>query len=535
MKNKFFTDSSDGYTDVRDEKAARMNPNFPLTLRELLQNVPWSEMLTNVNLKLTKVQGTGDRGVLLEILDNDYGCTYVDFVASLLSTNTKDGFKVEKRKANKFGQGIQQLVTKSSTNKVIVEMKKDGKAWRVTINADANRTRKVFENIKDSKIKTDSGFYIQIPLEITNKSWKINSPEVMVEEFYSIIRQDCHFNLGRVKFNLELVGFDTAFVESFKDLDCIQRRNGVYVTDDLSTVTMHAPHIEDKPQIYDFMGGKIRLLKIELGKRVGLQEASSRLGMNDEEYNKLYFLAEYGDKPIALFRCSRTGLLFPTIVPLRNGSTGQINLNHLTVICDIDIQDECWGVDQTKENIMTPTMMDYLKTKLQYLAEGFYPSESYKEFAYQSWLFDTYTEGDDLAAERLRHDSGIGFLEDMSLNERLKYVFKEDTNGASRYDFSLLDKDTVKMPVEVKPKAFKVNEFLQVLKYYMQESSERVTMLGLDVGNEKISVLNNQVDRWKRGKMSDLAKWEYLDGRKYGYNKIIEREYINRVRDAIGV
>ncbi len=535
MKKNFFTDSSQGYTDVRDEKAARMNPNFPLTLRELLQNVPWSEILTNVNLKLTKCQGTNDRGVLLEILDNDYGCTYTDFVASLLSTDTKDGFGIKKRKANKFGQGIQNLVTKSSTNQVIVEMKQDGKAWRVIINADSNRTREVEQKVKDSKIKGDNGFYIKIPLEITNKSWKINTPEVMAEEFYNIIRQDCHFNLSRVKFKLDLVGFDTAFVKSFKDLDCIQRRNGVYVTDDLSTTTMHAPHIEDKPQIFDFNGGKIRILRTELGKRVGLQDASTRLGMNDEEYNKLYFLAEYGDKPIALFRCSRTGLLFPTIIPLRNGSTGQINLNHLTVICDIDIQDECWGVDQTKENIMTPTMMDYLKTKLQYLAEGFYPSESYKEFAYQAWLYDTYTEGEDFAAERLRHDSGIGFTESMTPNERLKHISREDSNGTSRYDFSLLDENTIKMPVEVKPKSFKSNEFRQVLDYYMAEKSEKVTMLGLDVTKEKISALHNQVHRWKKGKMDSKANWEYLDGRKYGYNKIIEREYINRVRDAMGV
>ena len=69
----------------------------------------------------------------------------------------------------------------------------------------------------------------------------------------------------------------------------------------------------------------------------------------------------------------------------------------------------------------------------------------------------------------------------------------------------------------------------------MSEESEKVTMIGLDVENVKISELHKKVEGWKNGKMNDLARWEYLDGRKYGYNKIIEREYINRVRDAIGV
>jgi len=93
-------------------------------------------------------------------------------------------------------------------------MKKDGKAWRVIMSSDANRGISVEENIKDSKIEGDSGFYFKIPLKITNKSWKINSPEAMVQEFYDIIKQDCHFNLGRVKVNIKLVGFDMAFNKS---------------------------------------------------------------------------------------------------------------------------------------------------------------------------------------------------------------------------------------------------------------------------------------------------------------------------------
>jgi len=529
--NNFFTDSSEGYTQVREEIQAKMKPNFPLILRELIQNVPWSAGLTELNLQMTKVEGTDDREVLLEMLDNDYGCDYPTFKASVLSKTTKDGFGVEKKGANKFGQGISNIVPKSSTGQLEVQMKKDGKAWRVIMNNDADRTRQVEEDIKDSEIKGESGFYFKIPVKITNKSWKINSPEVMTQEFYNIIRQDCHFNLGRVKVSLELIGFDRAFTQSFRDLDCIQKRNDVWVTNDLSTTTVTAPTIIDKPTIFDFQGGKIRILKMEVGKRVGKEEAKKYLGMNEEEYKKLYFLSEYGDKPITIFKCSRTGLLYPTIIPLRTGRSGQLNLNHITVICTIDIQDECWGVDQTKESIMTPAMEDYLKAKMMYLAEGIYPSESYREKAYQSWLFDTYTEGDDHNAERLRHDSGIGFTESMTPTERLKYVSKEDSNGTCRYDFSLLDENAVKMPAEVKPKPFKSNEFRQVLDYYMNEKSEKVTMLGLDIDTEKIAVLHSQVDRWKKGKMNPLAKWEYLDGRKYGYNKIIEREYINKVRD----
>ena len=532
---KFFEDSLEGFSEVRDRRQAMMKPNFPLILRELLQNVPWRANLTNLNLTMTKVDGTDEREVLLEMLDNDYGCTYQTFRASTLAFDTESGFGVKKVGANKFGQGIPNIVPKSSTGQLELQMKKDGKAWRVIMSSDANRGISVEENIKDSKIEGESGFYFRIPLKITNKSWKISSPEAMVQEFYDIIKQDCHFNLSRVKVNIKLVGFDMAFNKSFKDLDCIQKRNDVWVTDDLSTTTVNAPNIIDKPQIYDYQGGKIRILKMELGKRVGKQEAEKYLGLNEEEYEKLYFLAEQADRPVALFRCSRTGLLYPTIIPLRNGATGQINLNHCTVICTIDIQDECWGVDQTKEEIMTPTMMDYLKGKIQYIAEGIYPSESYKEYALQSFLFDTYTEGEDFNAERLRHDSGIGFTESMTLEERLKHIFKEDSNGASRYDFSLLDENKVKMPTEVKPKFFKTNEYLQVLKYYMQEKSEKVTMIGLDVDNEKISQLHNQVDRWKKGKMSKLANWQYLDARKYGYSKLVEREYINKVRDAMNV
>lgn len=532
--SKFFEDSSEGYTTVREEIQAKMKPNFPLILRELIQNVPWSAQLDELNLRMTKVSGTDNREVLLEMLDNDYGCTYETFKKSVLSKITKSGFGVKKEGANKFGQGISNIVPKSSTGQLELQMKKDGKAWKVIMDSDADRSRKVYE-IDNSVIKGDSGFYFKIPLKITNKSWKISTPEVMAQEFYNIIKQDCHFNLGRVKVSLELVGFDMAFTQSFSDLDCIQKRGDAWVTNDLSTTTSIAPNIIDKPTIYDFQGSKIRISKIEVGKRVGKQESERLISMNEEEYKKKYFLAEQGDMPVAIFKCSRTGLLYPTIIPLRAGTTGQLSINHCTVICTIDIQDECWGVDQTKESIMTPMMEDYLKGKMMYLAEGIYPTEAYREKAFQSWLFDTYTEGDDLNAERLRHDSGISFTEDMTTEERLKHICKEDDKGKNIYDFSLNDEDTISIPVEVKPKPFKANEFRQVLDYYVSEESEKITMIGLDVGKEKISELHKKVDGWKKGKMSKLARWEYLDGRKYGYNKIVEREYINRVRDAMSV
>ena len=77
-----------GYAITRDRKQAKLHPKFVLVLKELLQNIPWSEKLTNVNIRLTKVPGAAGL-ILLEIWDNDYGCHYFNqFEPSLLSVET---------------------------------------------------------------------------------------------------------------------------------------------------------------------------------------------------------------------------------------------------------------------------------------------------------------------------------------------------------------------------------------------------------------------------------------------------------------
>ena len=60
-----------GYAITRDRKQAKLHPKFVLVLKELLQNIPWSEKLTNVNIRLTKVPGAAGL-ILLEIWDHYY-------------------------------------------------------------------------------------------------------------------------------------------------------------------------------------------------------------------------------------------------------------------------------------------------------------------------------------------------------------------------------------------------------------------------------------------------------------------------------
>jgi len=532
---EFFKDFSKNYTEVRERKQAKMNPNFPLTLSEILQNIPFSEYLTDVGVTITKKAGTDNRVITLEIKDNDYGCTYDDFKKSLLDEDTEDGFEIEKTKANKFGQGLQNLVAKTANRELTIEMKKDGIASRVIMYPGAQRDRDVWVDIDDSMIEGPSGFYVHAQLKITNKAFKISSPERLVEEFYRILKYSVHYNLGRVNVSMHLVGFDTAFTKQFHDLQKLQKKTDLWVSEDLTTTTNTPPH-ELGERVWKFNEAKdIRIVNSFVGKRIGEMECAKYLGITKEEWKQIYFLAEYGDKPLALFRCIRTNLLFigDTIDNIRRGSTGQDEINRVVMINDIDIQDDVWGVDQTKEHIMSAEMKAFITEKLRAEIDNIYPSEGYKEQALQSYLFDTFVEGDDHNAERLRHDSDWGFAEDLKAPERLEYIKKEDTRGSQRYDFSLKMKvNKLKIPTEIKIKPFKAPDIRQALGYYMQEKTEIVTLIGLDIDKQQIAALKDQVDEWKKGKMNKLAKWNYLDARKYGYSAIIEREYIGRVRDA---
>lgn len=530
-----------GYAITRDRKQAKLHPKFVLVLKELLQNIPWSEKLTNVNIRLTKVPGAAGL-ILLEIWDNDYGCHYYnEFEPSLLSVETEDGFTIEKKKLNKFGQGLCNMVNYSSTGQLEIQMKKDGEGWTRVMNNDEDRTGDVTDG--SPNITTDSGFYVKMPLAITNKSFKINTPEKMAKAFYNTIKFDCQFVLPRVNVEFELMGFDILEITDYPDYKCLQAKSLQWLGDDLTTLSARAPHEVDK-QIWTLpqSNKKFTISKIEYGKRLGQTDAK-RYGISEKLYTDTRFLANFrvnkmskspllSDKPIALIMCIRTGLILDYII-LRSGTTGQENRNHGLMKVYIDIQEDIWGVDQTKEKIMTDVLEGFMFDKLTDIFEATYPSDKNKESAMQWWTRDKLLEGKDHNTKMLYHDIGRADVFDKSKKEKLEIVFKEDTQSKNRYDFSFFEDIDSKsiVPMELKPNPFTAPHIRQLLDYYVERKANRAIGMGLDLTDKHRNEFAKKVRNWKKGKMNDTAHFVYLDARNYGYDKLTEQTYIKKVRD----
>lgn len=528
---------SKSYNLIRERKEWEKNPQWDVILKEILQNIPWSPVLRNVLVRITKLQNPNGKDFTLEVLDNDMGCTSQVYEDSLLKEETKDGFNVEKLNDNKHGQGTQNLPYKTSDNTVYLEMRVGNEITSVTMNGDENRTRThttLSETV--TQIKSTSGFYIKLNFSIPSYKKKISQVEDVVELFYNVLKNDCSSNLNRVDVKYELIGFDNATLSKYPDRNKLQKFKEAYYTDESCIDTTNdKPITKTNVRVpINVNGDEMVFPLVKIGKRVGLHDATKRFSIDEKTYYSSYSGASYGDTPRVRLFSNKTGL------PYWEGTfpnRGKSNRNGADIEFYFDMHDDVWNDgSQTKNPFLEKGgLMEekVLETAIE-MWEEIFPSETDAEDAYQLFLFEKFT------AEKLSKSIkdffkriGLEFYNTLSKSERLNYITKEDKNGHVRFDFSLKNEDKKKIPTEVKPKAFKSNEYRQVLDYYTlsDESIETVVMIGIDVEDTKISDFNEMVNKWKEGKMSDSANFVYIDGAyEFDYDSVQKAAYIKKVQ-----
>ena len=540
--------SFDSFTTTRDKKKVKLKPKFAVLLRELIQNIPWSATLKKVWVRLTK----DPSGIIIvEILDSDIGCDFDTFELSVLGEETEDGFKVVKKFANKFGQGLLNMVSNSSTNKMDLYMKKDGVSSRVELTHDVTRSYSHTLNPVDSPLDNlDSGFCVRIPIDISyGRGYGIKTANDLAKLFYNTLKHDLQLNLGRVGVEFDLVGFDQYDITDYPDHKQLQPKKTQYVH-----LSDAGERIYDTPQYYvdkdhwEVGGKKFLIDKIEYDKRIGFTTAKKH-GVTEEQFRAEYYLADFkyynggvkpldlSDKPIAFFVCNRTNLILGHLI-LRSGTTGQENRNHITMYVYIDIQNDVWGTEQTKEELMNDSLRDYVFDKLTDIIDDQFPPEQFKESAMQLFLYDMLSgEINDNNSNALFTEMGKPEWSDLDKEEKRKKIAKEDSVGKVRYDFSYYeDEDREnKVPIELKPKPFDVNAFRQGLEQVVIEDADRALFIGLDLEKKHRNdwdAADGRYHQWTDGKLDKSVNISYIDLRDYGYNKVMEHAYLVKVRNA---
>lgn len=553
----------DTFTVERDKKKVKLKPKFQLVLRELIQNIPWSASLTKVIIRLTRDPGSGL--IILQVLDADIGCDYNTFYGSVLTEETADKFLVDKKFANKFGQGLLNLVSYSKSGNMNVYMKKDGVTEHLVINHDIQRSTQRTTNPTSSPLDNlESGFCVEIPLDISKaRSFGIKSEDDLAKLFYDTLKFDLHFNLNRVSVEFDLVGFDKfAYTNMGDHAELIPKKSAYVILTDFGAEVSDKPqHITEIDKVWEepVTGQRFTISKIEYGKRLGSKQAAKIKSITEEQFRKEYFLADFkyyqngakplllGDKPIALLVCNRTNLILGYII-LRSGSTGQENRNHVTMFVFIDIQDDVWGTEQTKEELMSPELKSYVTERLSEIVDTKYPPDKYKEQSMHCYMRHLLVKGTDHNAQALFAEMGKPEWFELSEQERLLKIGNEVTKGKVRFDFSFheeveIDSETgeekksKRVPIELKPKPFDVNAFRQGLEQIIiSKDSERALFIGLDLTDKHIDDFYNQENGrfkdWVDGKLPANMLVKYIDLRKFGYNEIQEASYLKQVRDA---
>jgi hypothetical protein len=531
------TYESKSYNLIRERKEWEKNPQWSVILKEILQNIPWSPVLRNILVRVTKLQNPNGREFTLEVLDNDVGCTGDIYEASLLKEETKDGFNVTKVNDNKHGQGTQNLPYKTSDNCVYLEMRQGDEITSVTMLGDENRTR-THETLatSDTKIESNSGFYIKLNFSIPSYKKKISKVEDVVDLFYNVLKNDCGLNLNRVDVKYELIGFDNATLSKYPDRNKLQNLKEAYYTDESCVDTTNdKPITKDNVRVpINVNGDEMVFPHVKIGKRVGLHDAMNRFSIDENTYRSSYSGSNYGDTPRIRLFSNKTKL------PYWEGTfpnRGKSNRNGADIDFYFDMHDDIWNDgSQTKNPFLEKggLMEEKILEKAIEMWEEIFPSETDAEDAYQLFLFEKFT-ADKLtkSVKDFFERIGLGFYNKLSKTDRLTYITKEDKKGHVRFDFSLRNLDEKKIPTEVKPKAFKSSEYRQVLDYYTlsDKEIEIVVMIGIDVKDTKISDFNEMVKQWKDGKMSKSANFVYIDGAyEFDYDNVQKAAYIKKVQ-----
>lgn len=535
MSTKF---ESKNYNSIREQKEWIKNPDWETLLKEILQNIPFSELLRNILITVTKLNNPNGRDFTLEVIDDDYGCSGDDYEASLLKEETKNGFSIKKTADNKNGQGTQNFPNKTSDGKVLLQMKKDGICTQITMTGDENRTR-IHEVISetDCKIKSPSGFYIKLNLSVPSLKKKISSAEDVVELIYKVVKKDLFSNFGTVDVKFELNNFDNATISKYNDRDNIQALKTPYYSDKSCTDwTMEKPYEENDVRILlNTNGDEIYISHVKLAKRIGQQDCIKKFGITQEQHDKEYDAAEYGDKPRVRLISLRTGL------PYYEGTfpnSGKSNRNGADIDMYFDMSDDIWSDgSQTKNPFIQKggLLEERLIEKAIEMWEVLFPSEHDNEDALQLFCFEKFTSEKLTKSVKEFFESipSLAFLATCSYKKRLQHIKREDKNGHNRFDFSFRDINDKKIPFELKPKAFKLPDFRQVLDYYIvnDEDVNDVVMIGCDVDIQKITDFNSIVKTWKDGKMDSDATFTYIDATyEFDYDSTQKVAYIKKAQ-----
>ena len=531
---------SKNYNQILEKQAWFKNPDWETLLKEILQNIPFSETLRNVLVKITKLKTPSGKDFLLEVMDDDYGCLGDTYEKSLLKEETKDGFDIDKLADNRNGQGTQNMPNKTEDGKVVLEMKRDGICTRITMTGDEDRSR-IHETIsaEECVIKSPSGFYIKLKLQVPSKKKKISTPENVVDLYYNLLRKDLSLVFKtNVNVKLDLIGFDNATTTKYKDKNKLQALKSPYYIDESNTDTTDEKPFDltDVRIVINTNGDEISIPHVNYGKRVGLNACIKKFDINQEQHETNYEASEYGDKPRIRLISQRTFL------PYWEGTfpnSGKSNRNGADIDLYFDMGDEIWSDGALTKNPFIQKgglIEEKLIEKALEIWEAKYPSETDGEDALHKSSFDKFTK-QTLPKSVKSFFEGIPalkFLATCNYKKRLQHIKKESMNGHNRFDFSFRDEKNRKIAVELKPKPFKRDEYRQVLDYYIstEKDIKDVIMIGCDVDIEKITDFNDIVKTWKEGKMDSDATFTYVDAvTEFDYDSVQKAAYIKIVQN----
>jgi len=554
----------DSFEKVRAEEAFKKNPKFREKLRELFQNEPWTDVMSELEIKVNLLKG--GNGFTLSLRDDDIGSCKKTFLSHLLKINQRTF--TDKEGDNKYGQGLQLMVLETNHNPtqeiyshIYVEMKpKGGVAMGATLYGDVNRSI-LWQQPAYPKVRGESGWFVKMTFAGMSQRHHSHSPEGFVEELYSILKEEYFAQLKdeSKKISIKLSGrgkWKESFVNHFKDLDDVQPKTEYYYTDTSHTKlanTMNSHGVKgSKIQLETKSGIPLTIDKAEWGKRPGFTELMDRnLVTSEKEYLDNVYSAEMGDKPKITICSIRTGnVLHQAFV-----KNQPVHMNGMEWRVYVDIQDasfESTSLTKTpffeKDDERLSAIVDWCKEEWVEL----YPDANDAEAAYEWWITDSlkaskkswvkklyrgevlYTVKDDKGdvVHEIRGLDGFEHYLEGNKQWRNENILSQFAKGPGRPDITMTTFDTSLMPTEVKPKAFNESYINQVLGYYISApKTVRQTILwGYNMKPKHYKKLNDHVAAWKSGKLEQGDRFIYIDIQQLGFNDAEKSKYMKKVK-----
>ncbi len=551
----------DSYEKVRAQEAFKKNPRWDEKIRELLQNIPWTDVMSEVQIKVNLLRG--GHGFTLSIKDDDIGSMKQTFLNHLLKVNQTEF--TTKQGDNRYGQGLQNMVldtqhdpTHEIYSNIYIEMKPiGGVVMSATLFGDVSRSIS-WDVPTNPKIKSDSGWFVRMTFAGMSKRHPAHTPEGFVKSLYNILKEEYFTQLKNQdkKITIKLGGegkWDSSFVKSFNDLDDLQAKTEYYYTDTTHTKLQETMHQKDGVSIKTDSGDDLWLNKLEYGKRPGLNNLMDRnIIVTEEEYRKNVYSAEMGDKPKITICSVRTG----NVLHQAFFKNHPVHMNGMEWRVYIDIQDSTF---ESSSLTKTPFFKDddeRLKAIVQFCKDEWvemYPDEKDAEQAYELWITEQlrnnktswvkkfysgevlYTVKDDAGkvVQEIRGLDGFDHYLKLGKQDRTERIINQFAKGPGIPDITMKMFDNNLMPTEVKPKSFTKDYINQTLGYFISapEDVRQTVLWGYNLKPADYDKLNKMVISWKDGKLKSDDRFIYIDIRKIGFTDSVKAKYMKRVSD----